>query len=137
MSQLACDIVTPLQRLVSTEAHMVVVPGVEGEMGFLAQHAPLVSALADGLVRLVDQDSQEATCYLVQGGYVEVMDDKVIILANHACSLDDITLSEVRQEADHIAEELAQIAEDNAASRATLQDALDWCSLQIKHASAA
>ena len=47
MAKLICDIVTPAAKLYSDEAYMVVVPGVEGEMGFLHGHVPLVSALAD------------------------------------------------------------------------------------------
>ena len=44
MASFKCDIVTPAEKLLTTEAEMVVVPGVEGEMGFLAGLAPLVSA---------------------------------------------------------------------------------------------
>ena len=51
MAGLVCDIVTPAARLYSDDAYMVVVPGVEGEMGFLQGHAPLVSVLADGVAR--------------------------------------------------------------------------------------
>ena len=51
MAGFMCDIVTPKARHVSEEATLVVVPGIEGEMGFLAGHAPLVSVLADGEVR--------------------------------------------------------------------------------------
>ena len=58
MASFKCDIVTPAEKLAACEVEMVVVPGVEGEMGFLAGHAPLV--------------------------YVQVTDDKVIILADSA-----------------------------------------------------
>ena len=52
MAGLACDIVTPAALLYSNDAYMVVVPGVEGEMGLLQGHVPLVSCLADGVVRI-------------------------------------------------------------------------------------
>ena len=72
MASFKCDIVTPAEKLAACEVEMVVVPGVEGEMGFLAGHAPLVSVLADGEIRLT----------LAEG--VQVTDDKVIILADSA-----------------------------------------------------
>ena len=52
MAGFMCDIVTPVAKLVSDEVELVVVPGVEGEMGFLKGHAPLVSVLADGETRV-------------------------------------------------------------------------------------
>ena len=50
MTKFACDIVTPEAKFYSDEVHFVVVPGSEGEMGFLYDHVPLVSTLADGVV---------------------------------------------------------------------------------------
>ena len=52
MTKFACDIVTPEAKFYSDEVHFVVVPGSEGEMGFLYDHVPLVSTLADGVVRV-------------------------------------------------------------------------------------
>ena len=73
-----CDIVTPAEKLAACEVEMVVVPGVEGEMGFLAGHAPLVSVLADGEIRLTPAEGGPVQRYEVKGGYVQVTDDKVI-----------------------------------------------------------
>ena len=84
MAGLVCDIVTPAAKLYSDDAYMVVVPGVEGEMGFLAGHAPLVSVLADGEIRLTPAEGGPVQRYEVKGGYVQVTDDKVIILADRA-----------------------------------------------------
>ncbi len=83
MASFMCDIVTPAAKLLSCEATMVVVPGVEGEMGFLAGHAPLVSVLADGEIRLTPADG-DMKRFEVKGGYVQVTDSKVIILADSA-----------------------------------------------------
>ena len=60
---------------------MVVVPGVEGEMGFLKGHVPLVSVLADGVARIQNEKDGETQRFALQGGYVEVTGKKVIILA--------------------------------------------------------
>ena len=60
MATLTCDIVTPAKKLFTSECHMVVVPGIEGEMGFLVNHAQLMSTLADGTVRVLSD--RAATC---------------------------------------------------------------------------
>ena len=83
MAGLVCDIVTPTARLYSDDCNMVVVPGLEGSMGFLTGHVPLVSPLADGLVRVV-KDNGEATEFECSGGYVQVTGEKVIVLADKA-----------------------------------------------------
>ncbi len=80
---LVCDIVTPSARLYSDTCHMVVVPGQEGSMGFLEGHVPLVSPLADGLVR-VEKDNGETDEFECSGGYVQVTGEKVIVLADKA-----------------------------------------------------
>ena len=84
MAGMKCDIVTPEALLVSEDAEMVVVPGVEGSMGFLVGHEPLVSALSDGEVRVKSAEDGSVRSYALQGGYVEVSAEKVIVLANRA-----------------------------------------------------
>ncbi|MFR3092028.1 MAG: ATP synthase F1 subunit epsilon [Eggerthella lenta] len=97
MAGFMCDIVTPVAKLVSDEVELVVVPGVEGEMGFLKGHAPLVSVLADGEARVKAVGASETVHYALQGGYVEVTDDKVIILADRALPA-DIDVEQVREQ---------------------------------------
>ncbi len=80
---LVCDIVTPSARLYSDSCRMVIVPGMEGSMGFLEGHMPLVSPLADGLVR-VEKEGGEADEFECFGGYVQVTGEKVIVLADKA-----------------------------------------------------
>ena len=77
MAGLVCDIVTPAAKLLSDDAYMVVVPGVEGEMGFLHGHVPLVSVLADGVVRIQAENGGEMKRFALQGGYVQVTGQKV------------------------------------------------------------
>ena len=84
MTKFACDIVTPEAKFYSDEVHFVVVPGSEGEMGFLYDHVPLVSTLADGVVRVQKDEGGPFKEFAVEGGYVQVSGDKVIILADKA-----------------------------------------------------
>lgn len=135
MAGFMCDIVTPRARLVSEEATLVVVPGVEGEMGFLAGHAPLVSVLADGEVRMSAADG-EVRRYALQGGYVEVGDGKVIILADRALPSVDIDVAQVRERLAAIEAELATLSEQEAA-KTTLPADKAWCDVQLKVAQAA
>ena len=126
MAGFMCDIVTPVAKLVSDEVELVVVPGVEGEMGFLKGHAPLVSVLADG----------EARVKALQGGYVEVTDDKVIILADRALPAADIDVEQVREQLAGIEEQLSGLSEEEA-RKTTLAADKAWCDVQLRVAKAA
>jgi F-type H+-transporting ATPase subunit epsilon len=74
------QIITPDSTLFDGKADMVVVPGTDGLIGILNDHAPLVSALTNGSVK-VKSDGQEQL-FEVSGGVVEVLKNKVIILAS-------------------------------------------------------
>ena len=136
MAGFMCDIVTPRARLVSEEATLVVVPGVEGEMGFLRGHAPLVSVLADGVARLTLADTKEVARYVLQGGYVEVGGDKVIVLADRALPVSDVDAAAVRDELAGIEADLASMAEEEIA-RTTLHADKAWCEVRLKAVQAA
>ncbi|WP_225748808.1 ATP synthase F1 subunit epsilon [Paraeggerthella sp. Marseille-Q4926] len=134
MAGFMCDIVTPVAKLVSEEAEFVVVPGVEGEMGFLRGHAPLVSVLADGVARVTGASDKEVRRYALQGGYVEVTDDKVIVLADRALPVAEIDAAQVREQLAAIEAELAGLAEGDAA-KTTLHADKAWCDVQLKAVS--
>lgn len=131
MTCLSCDIVTPTHRLLSDEFHLIVVPGIEGEMGFLHGHAPLVSVLADGTARLHKDEDDIQRVLVLQGGYVEVTGEKVIILADHAAFLENIRVDEVQAEREETLQQLENL-EENSAAYTTLQDALRWCDVRLK-----
>jgi F-type H+-transporting ATPase subunit epsilon len=73
------EIITPDKELFKGEASYVGVPGVDGSMGFLENHAPLITVLKAGDVR-VKTDGGEQT-FPVKGGVVEVMNNTVLVLA--------------------------------------------------------
>ena len=136
MAGFMCDIVTPVAKLVSDEVELVVVPGVEGEMGFLKGHAPLVSVLADGEARVKAVGASETVHYALQGGYVEVTDDKVIILADRALPAADIDVEQVREQLTVIEEQLSGLSEEEA-RKTTLAADKAWCDVQLRVAKAA
>ena len=130
MSKLVCDIVTPEAKLVAQEAYSVVVPGIEGEMGFLINHEPLISVLDVGTARITPEQGAEAQSYVIQGGYVEVTGTKVVILADRACPVSDIDADQVRKSLDESEKKFASISEDEA-SKTTLESDISWYKAQI------
>ncbi|HIW75627.1 MULTISPECIES: ATP synthase F1 subunit epsilon [Gordonibacter] len=131
MAGLVCDIVTPAAKLYSDDAYMVVVPGVEGEMGFLQGHVPLVSVLADGVARVQNQKDGEIKRFALQGGYVEVTGEKVIILADRALPASDIDAAAVRDQLAGLEADLASKSEEEAA-KTTLPADVEWCKVQLR-----
>jgi F-type H+-transporting ATPase subunit epsilon len=75
------ELVTPEKLVRSEQVHMVVVPGVEGEFGVLEGHAPFMSTIRDGVVEVYKQDSSQADIFNVRGGFAEVNETGLTLLA--------------------------------------------------------
>jgi|SRR5215469_14444780 len=84
MAKLLLEIVTPEARTFSEDVDMVVLPGVEGELGILAMHVPLMTRLLPGEVRITQGEKQIEL--VVGAGFVEVTQTKVSILVDMAMS---------------------------------------------------
>jgi F-type H+-transporting ATPase subunit epsilon len=82
MATLRLEIITAERQVFSDDVNTVVAPGVEGELGILPHHAPLITMLTPGEV-LIRKDGEE-TYMSVSGGFLEVRPDKILILAD-AC----------------------------------------------------
>lgn len=74
------EIITPSSTLFTGEVSLVQLPGIDGLFEILKSHAPLVSALKEGRVKVVDDQNQEQF-FDIHGGVVEVSKDKVLLLA--------------------------------------------------------
>ncbi len=74
------EIITPDKALFKGEAKGVTVPGIDGSLGILNNHAPLISALKAGKVKVTNADGQDEF-FEINGGVAEVLNNKVIILA--------------------------------------------------------
>ncbi|MEY3397639.1 MAG: synthase subunit epsilon [Bacteroidota bacterium] len=74
------EILTPETTLFQGEASFVFLPGSDGSLGILNNHAPLISSLKKGTLRIKDSGGKEHR-FEVKGGTVEVLNNKVIILA--------------------------------------------------------
>ena len=77
------EIVSPEERLFKDEVQFVVVPEVNGELGVLRNHAPLIAALEPGIVRYTDSDGAVKKI-AISGGFMEVMNNEARILAETA-----------------------------------------------------
>lgn len=73
------EIITPDKELFKGEASYVGVPGIDGGMGFLENHAPLITVLKAGAVKVTTAEGEKT--FPVNGGVVEVMDNTVLVLA--------------------------------------------------------
>lgn len=75
------EIITPEKKLYSGDAKAVTLPGSDGSLGILNNHAPLITSLKKGIVKVTEQPSNSVVNFDIKGGVVEVLNNKVIILA--------------------------------------------------------
>jgi F-type H+-transporting ATPase subunit epsilon len=122
---LLLDIVTPERLAYSGLVDSVQLPGSEGELGVLPHHAPLIANLGHGELRIRKAGTEET--FAVFGGFLQVLPDKVVVMAESADLASDIDLEraqEARREAERALESGIHEGADLAAARATLQQAL-------------
>ena len=75
------ELVTPTRLVRSEEVHMVVVPGMEGEFGVLEGHAPVMSTISDGVLKIYRSDGAAPEEIRVQDGFADVSASRVTVLA--------------------------------------------------------
>lgn len=105
MATIRLDVVSAEHLVFSGEVEKVVAPGVEGQLGVLPHHAPLMTMIDPGEL-MVTQDGSEI-CIAVTGGFMEVRPDHIIVLADAAERADEIDI-ERAEEARRRAEERLQ-----------------------------
>jgi len=74
------DIISPDKKIYSGEVELVQLPGISGSFEVLNNHAPLISILQQGKIKVIDSQKTEQ-CFYIKGGVVEVKANKTIILA--------------------------------------------------------
>ncbi|HEX4846789.1 MAG TPA: ATP synthase F1 subunit epsilon [Novosphingobium sp.] len=77
------ELVTPARLVRSDDVYMVVVPGTEGEFGVLEGHAPFMSTVRDGTLKIYKTDGGQPEEIQVQGGFAEVGENGLTVLAEH------------------------------------------------------
>ena len=83
------DVITPDRILLSESADMVVSPGGDGDFGVLPGHAPLLTTLRPGVIDVHEGDKVRARIF-VSGGFAEVSDSRLTVLAEEAQAVSDI-----------------------------------------------
>ena len=78
------ELVTPERLVRSEEVYMVTVPGSEGEFGVLEGHAPVMSTIRDGALSIYRNQGGAPETFPIRGGFAEVNDKGLTVLAEHA-----------------------------------------------------
>lgn len=126
-----CEIVSQDRMVFQGDADMVILPGAQGEMGILPHHAPLLSTLQYGVIRV--RQGGEESYFTVSGGVAEVLPDRVTVLADAAENVEEIDTARA-EAAKERAEELLrnrEIVEDAERYRA-IQAALRRSNLRLE-----
>ena len=122
---LRLEIVTPERQAYSDDVDAVFCPGIEGELGVLPHHAPLLSTLGIGELR-IRKGSQE-DYFAIAGGFLQVRPDKVVVMAELADLSSEIDLEaaeSARREAQRAIEQGFEEPADLARARAAMERAL-------------
>ncbi|MFN4023640.1 MAG: F0F1 ATP synthase subunit epsilon [Hyphomonas sp.] len=93
------SLVSPARELFAGAVDHVIAPGTEGEFGVLANHAPFMTTLKNGVVRVLEGDAVKKRFY-VRGGFADVTPAGLTILAEEARDLSDVTADLVNGEAE-------------------------------------
>lgn len=129
---LLAEIVTPETILYANEVQMVVATTNEGEVGILPLHAPLMATLAAGEVRLqYGEGAADWEYFSVAGGYLQVHEDKVIVLCDNAVQVSQIDAVRASESAELIEAQLAELPADAGERDEMLRD-LNWAKTQVR-----
>jgi len=122
MAQLELEVVTPERRVLAESVDMVNVPGLGGELGILPGHTPLISQLQTGVLSYTTGGKTHQLH--VSGGFIEVRDDHVSVLAEVAERPEEIDAARARLAREHIEKQLnawSGTEEDFERARAKLE----------------
>ncbi len=103
------DLVSPERLLTSVAASEVKIPGAEGDLTAMPDHAPLITTLRPGIVRVTARDGD--TEYVVTGGFAEISGESISVLAERAVARADMTQDEFKSMVAEANERLANVKE--------------------------
>jgi F-type H+-transporting ATPase subunit epsilon len=124
-----CDIVTQERTVFSEQVDYVSLPGTEGVMGILPDHAPLLTALNFGEV-MVRRDNDEQY-FAIGGGFAEVQPDHVIVLADSAEQADEIDIERAEKARQRAEEAMEAGVSVDSAHYAQIEAALRRAQIRI------
>lgn len=106
------EIVTPERTVFSDEVLQVIVPTQEGEITVLPNHSPLVCQIKPGVLELKKPDGKMEVAF-VAGGFIEVLHDKVVVLADSAERAEEIDLAKVEEARARAEEAMKRVRADD------------------------
>ena len=118
------SLVSPAKELFSGEVDHVIAPGSDGEFGVLANHAPFMTTLKNGVVRVLEGDTVKMRIF-VRGGFADVTPAGLTVLAEEARMLDGVKVEEVQAEMDATLLKIQSLDKDDS-NRAALQAHFDY-----------
>jgi F-type H+-transporting ATPase subunit epsilon len=101
------DVITPEGPAYEGDAEIVVVPGTAGQLGIMANHAPLVTSLKPGELHVTDMQGQRHE-FATDGGFVEVRKNETLVLVGEAVPRDSIDAGESRSRLERAQAELVR-----------------------------
>ena len=125
MVTIKLDVVTAEREVYSGDVDIVLAPGIEGMLGIMPQHTPLMTMLQPG--ELIARKGAEEYSLVVSGGFLEVRPDRVIVLADSAERAEEIDIAraeEAKKRAEKLLETKYEPGVDNARAEAALQRSL-------------
>lgn len=106
MATTRLDVVTAEREVFSDDVDEVIVPGVEGQLGILPHHAPLMTTLLPG--ELLIKKGGEEFYLAISGGFIEVRPDRIIVLADAAERVEEIDIARAEEAKRRAEEKLAE-----------------------------
>ena len=118
------SLVSPARELFSGEVDHVIAPGTDGEFGVLVNHAPFMTTLRNGIVRVEDQGETRMRLF-VRGGFADVTPAGLTILAEDAVNMDELDLTEIEKDLETLRQDILAAGQDSGKA-AVLQDQYDY-----------
>jgi F-type H+-transporting ATPase subunit epsilon len=125
-----CEIVSQDRQVFSGDADMVIVPGIQGEMGILPNHAPLLSTLKFGILRVRYMGQEQI--FTIAGGVIEVQPDLVTVMADAAENVQEIDISRAEAAKRRAEEILKQGPPPDSDSYLRIESALRRSNLRLE-----
>ncbi len=127
---LKCQIITQERVVYEAEVDTVIAPGIEGEMGILPQHVPLITVLDYGEIRV--RQGGEEELFAVGGGVLQVSNDRVVILADSAEQAEEIDLARAEEARRRAQQLMSEGPPQDPEAYAALEAAIRRANLRIK-----
>ena len=118
------EIVTPEKTVTKEMIKQVTVPTTEGDVTILPKHTPLVSTLKSGVLEFVKEDGSREVAF-VSGGFLEVLRNKVVVLADTADRAEDIDMKKVEEARERAEKAMKETRQDDAESFANISSQLE------------